>query len=42
LTKTEEAAQALGFNFNKDEFMKDFEADMNLGQKIIYKWLKGE
>ncbi len=42
LTKTEEAGQVLGFNFNKEEFMNDFESDMNLGQKIIYKWLKGE
>jgi len=42
LTKTEESAQALGFNFSKDEFMNNFESDMNFGQKMIYKWLKGE
>ncbi|MDI1471036.1 hypothetical protein QI155_00595 [Thermodesulfovibrio sp. 1176] len=42
LTKTEEASQALGFNFSKDEFMNNFESDMNFGQKMIYKWLKGE
>lgn len=42
LTQTEKAAEVLGFDFNKDEFMQNFENDMNTGQKIIYKWLKGD
>lgn len=42
LSQTEKAADTLGFDFNKEEFMENFENDMNIGQKIIYKWLKGE
>ncbi len=42
LSETERAGELLGFNFNKDEFWQDLENDMNTGQKIIYKWLKGE
>ncbi|GAB6182677.1 hypothetical protein [Thermodesulfovibrio hydrogeniphilus] len=42
LSETERAAEFLGFNFNKEEFMQNLENDMNTGQKIIYKWLKGE
>lgn len=42
LTQTEKAADAFGFYFNKDEFMQNFESDLNTGQKIIYKWLKGD
>lgn len=42
LTETEKAAKVLGFDFNKDEFWQNFENDMNTGQKIIYKWLKGD
>lgn len=42
LSQTEKAADILGFNFNKEEFMQNFENDMNTGQKIIYKWLKGD
>lgn len=42
LSKTEEAAETLGFNFSKDEFMNNFENDMTFGQKVIYKWLKGD
>lgn len=39
LSKTEEAASILGFNFSKEEFMQNFENDMSFGQKVIYKWL---
>lgn len=42
LTETEKAAEILGFNFNKEEFMRNFENEMNTAQKIIYKWLKGD
>ncbi len=42
LTETERAGELLGFNFNKEEFWQNLENDMNTGQKIIYKWLKGE
>ncbi|MCX8026662.1 MAG: hypothetical protein N3A62_02240 [Thermodesulfovibrionales bacterium] len=42
LSQTESAANVLGFDFNKDEFMQRFEDDMTTGQKIIYKWLKGD
>lgn len=42
LTETEKAAEFFGLDFNKDEFMRNFENDMNIGQKIIYKWLKGD
>jgi hypothetical protein len=42
LTKSEEACNFLGLNCNKEEFLQDFESEMNVGQKIIYKWLKGD
>ncbi len=42
LTETERAAESFGFNFNKEEFMDNLENDMNMGQKIIYKWLRGD
>lgn len=42
LSQTERAGEVLGFDFNKDEFMQKFEEDLNTGQKIIYKWLKGD
>jgi len=42
LDETEKAGNSLGFNFDKDEFMQNFENDMTRGQKIIYRWLKGE
>lgn len=42
LTQTEEAGKVLGFNFNKEEFMQEFENDMDRAQQIIYKWLKGD
>ncbi|RMD83689.1 MAG: hypothetical protein D6820_01945 [Lentisphaerae bacterium] len=40
LEQTEEAAQALGFHFNRDEFMDEFESSMNRDQRAIYNWLR--
>lgn len=42
LEETENAGTALGFDFNKDEFKQSFENEMSTGQRIIYKWLKGD
>ncbi len=42
LTETERAAEIHGLNFNKEEFLENLENDMNIAQKIIYKWLRGD
>ncbi|MCX7769709.1 MAG: hypothetical protein N2202_01345 [Proteobacteria bacterium] len=42
LEETEQAGNVLGFNFNKDEFVKDFEESMTTTQKILYRYFKGE
>ncbi len=41
LTETEKACEYFGLNCSKEELWQKAENEMNMGQKIIYKWLGG-
>lgn len=41
LTEAEKACEFFGLNCSKEEFWQKAESEMNMGQKIIYKWLGG-
>lgn len=41
-SETEKACAMLGMNCDKEKFWQETESEMNTGQKIIYKWLKGD